>query len=289
MTVDRAYVAARCLLLDALESLHAHRDALVVVGAQAVYLRTGEADFGVAPFTTDSDIVIDPASLDPGVPLGAALRPNFKLRGEPAVAGGDESDQRTGEPGIWEPRDGAQQAGPLSVDLIVPEGVAPPGGTRAARLAPEHGRNVARKTAGLEPALVDYDVMTVAALDETDQRRMDCRVAGPVALLIAKAFKIQDRLDDAGRPHRVADKDAGDVFRLMQTTSPADANERITRLLADARSAQPCRRGLELLRRQFGAPRGDGLEMAIRSLRLHIPDGRVRTVCVRFVEELNGD
>ena len=35
------YVLARCVLLDALEALGAHRHAVVLVGAQAVYLRVG--------------------------------------------------------------------------------------------------------------------------------------------------------------------------------------------------------------------------------------------------------
>ncbi len=39
--VDELYVVARQVLLDALDALGAHRDALVLIGAQAVYLRVG--------------------------------------------------------------------------------------------------------------------------------------------------------------------------------------------------------------------------------------------------------
>ena len=42
--VDELYVLARKVLLDALTALGSHRDAIVLVGAQAVYLRVGEAD-----------------------------------------------------------------------------------------------------------------------------------------------------------------------------------------------------------------------------------------------------
>jgi len=35
----------------------------VVVGAQAVYLRTGVAGLTVAPFTTDGDVALDPTLL----------------------------------------------------------------------------------------------------------------------------------------------------------------------------------------------------------------------------------
>jgi hypothetical protein len=60
-------------LLDALEALGAHRDSIVVVGAQAVYLRTGGADLAVAEFTTDADLAIDPGALRPDPRLDAAL------------------------------------------------------------------------------------------------------------------------------------------------------------------------------------------------------------------------
>jgi len=36
------YVAARRILLDALDALHDHIDSLILVGAQAVYLHTGD-------------------------------------------------------------------------------------------------------------------------------------------------------------------------------------------------------------------------------------------------------
>lgn len=44
-------VAARSALLDALEALHAHRDAVIVIGAQAIYLHTG-ADLSTRTPTT---------------------------------------------------------------------------------------------------------------------------------------------------------------------------------------------------------------------------------------------
>jgi hypothetical protein len=38
------YLLARRVLLDALDTLGPHRDAVVLVGAQAVYLHTGDGD-----------------------------------------------------------------------------------------------------------------------------------------------------------------------------------------------------------------------------------------------------
>ena len=55
---DPLYVAARRVLLDALTALHDHLGAIVLVGAQAVYVHAGEGDLVVAPFTTDADLAI---------------------------------------------------------------------------------------------------------------------------------------------------------------------------------------------------------------------------------------
>ena len=76
--MDELYVIARRVLLDALEALADHRDALILVGAQAIYLRTGEADLAVSPYTTDADLGIDPSVLSETPPLERAfMQANF--------------------------------------------------------------------------------------------------------------------------------------------------------------------------------------------------------------------
>jgi hypothetical protein len=59
--------AARALL-DALEALHAHRDAVIVIGAQAIYLHTGAGEVALAEATKDSDLALDTRIL-PDEPL----------------------------------------------------------------------------------------------------------------------------------------------------------------------------------------------------------------------------
>ena len=190
------------------------------------------------------------------------------------------------DPGVWMRTvevDGERIE--IPVDLIVPEGIAPPGGTRGARLGP-HGKRAARKAPGLEAAIVDNDVLTIEALDD-DRRSIAAKVAGPTALLIAKAHKISDRLAvEEARPDRLVDKDASDVYRLMVTTAPERVNEVMPTLLGDPRIAEPAQRGLELLRSQFGARRAPGVEMAVRALRLGVPENRVRSVCGAFVADM---
>jgi hypothetical protein len=70
------------VLLDALEALGPQRPSLVLVGAQAIYLHTGEANIAVAPFTTDADIVVDPAELLEQPHLGDALESSGFVAGD---------------------------------------------------------------------------------------------------------------------------------------------------------------------------------------------------------------
>ena len=83
---DKEYVAARRVLLDALDALTAHFDALVLVGAQAIYLHAGEGDLAVAPYTNDADIAVNPAALTPERPLEATmLAAGFILGAQPGI------------------------------------------------------------------------------------------------------------------------------------------------------------------------------------------------------------
>jgi hypothetical protein len=91
--VEREYVAARTVLLDALDALLPHRPALVVVGAQAVYARTGSAGLTVAPYTTDGDVAVNPQLLGDDPLLESVMRSaDFDLQ---TNAGGGV------EPGTW--------------------------------------------------------------------------------------------------------------------------------------------------------------------------------------------
>ncbi len=56
MSLDPEYILARRVLLDALSALGPQREAVVLVGAQAIYLQVGEADLAVPVMTTDGDL-----------------------------------------------------------------------------------------------------------------------------------------------------------------------------------------------------------------------------------------
>ena len=70
---DRQYVVARSVLLDALDGLGVQRAAVILVGAQAVYLHTGAVELAVAEFTIDADLALDPALLQPSPEIDATM------------------------------------------------------------------------------------------------------------------------------------------------------------------------------------------------------------------------
>lgn len=278
--LDPVYVAARTVLLDALEALAPYRSAIVLVGAQAVYLQTGGAGLVAAPFTRDGDLALDPAVVltvhDPL--LDAAMTAaGFTLR---TRAGGGVA------PGTWLKTTDITGA-PLQVpvDLIIPRGAMPGAGrqTRGARLG-EHGRTTAMLTRGLEGALVDHQTTPVTGLDANDSRTVDVEVAGVGALLVAKLIKLSERTQ--GRPDRLKDKDAGDIYRLIRTT-PAPAMAARLRLLSEhPTSATVTAEALEALPTLFGTARAVGVQMAIHATSQDVPEVRVATQLVSYTAQL---
>lgn len=246
--LDPLYVAARSVLLDALKAIEPHLNALVLVGAQAVYLHTGDADLAVAPYTTDGDLAIDPARLEPEPLLELSMdQAGFKLL--------------KGAVGIWQLSvdvKGIRRT--IVVDLLVPASLGGEG-RRAARIPP-HARMTARKVAGLEGALVDRELRTIRALDLKDTRQFELMVAGPSALIVAKAHKIMDREMEYDRR---SDKDALDVYRLLRAIATEDLTDRFRRLLSDPLSQKTTDRAIMQLPYLFGRINAPGTQMAVRA------------------------
>lgn len=274
---DDVYVAARHVLLNALTALAPHGDAVILAGAQAVYIRTGAADLAVAPYTTDGDLVLDPRLLGDVPELEAGM-----------IAAGFSLQPRPGghvEPGIWLAKASAGGEEVLiPVDLIVPEGAASGGGRRAARLG-VHGDRAARRAVGLEAALVDNSTMTIAALDSQDTRSLQTKVAGSAALFVAKAHKLHDRVASR-RADRLDDKDAADVVRLMQTTNPDEVAATFITLGEDEVAGTPSENALIYIEELFGRRGSAGIEMAARALRAAMPEDRIEALCVAYVAAL---
>jgi hypothetical protein len=269
------YVGARRILLDALDALATHCDSVVLIGAQAVYLRSESAATTASAFTSDADLSLDPRTIG-DTPLL-----------EDAMTNGGFTLAYRNQPGIWQRKTsvgGHDEVG-IQVDLLVPERFA--GRGRRSAEVPPHGRTAVRRVEGIEATLVDNAPMLIGSLEpHVDMRVCEIKVSGVAALLIAKAFKIRDRLQNP-RPGRDADKDAGDVIRMMQTSDVADVVATMRVLTDDPEIGAVCRTGLGLLRDQFAAARTPGTVMAERALAGGVRPGLVRQLAPAFVRELS--
>lgn len=245
---DPLYVAARRALLDALDALGAHRRALILVGAQAVYCHAGDADLATAPYTTDGDIAIDPSQLGPDPRIEIAL----------SSAGFIPDADMVGV--WWTSVDVEGHLRRVEVDLLVPDAVGG-AGRRAARIPP-HSARAARKSAGLEGVLVDKDLHVIAALDAADERRIEMAVAGPAGLIVAKVHKICDREKTAPRRE---DKDALDVYRLLRAVPTSELGRRFAYLQENPTTRAATQAAIRDAKRLFGSARAPGCLMAARA------------------------
>ena len=244
---DANYIRARAGLLDALAALGPLREAVVLVGAQAIYEHTRDhaGDYPVSPFTFDSDLALVPELLvqNPMI-IDAMENAGYTL---------------TDQPGIYKNEDGVQ------VDLLVPEAVGGRKG-RGAELG-VHGRRAARQVRGLEGALVSRRPMTLTALEPGDSRTYDINVAGPAALLVAKIHKLADRtsVDDA---RRLSNKDAFDIFRLLQAVDAQELVEEVSFLTGNPTATEVTAEAMAKFRELFGAATAIGTQLVAEHVAL---------------------
>lgn len=266
---DPRYLLARRILLDALEAIGEQRNAIVLVGAHAIYLHVGEeADLAVAPFTMDGDLAVVPTKLAPAPKLGEALK--------------KAGFQQTAEVGIWK-KDaliGDEPSAPVTIDLLVPELLAGPG-RREAKLG-SHGDRVARKVRGLEAAVVDCSLMWVDSLETGDARRLEVSVAGPAALLVAKLHKLADRQ----QTRRANNKDALDVLRLLRAVPTEKLANTLRILRENATAGDATRVAQQYLRELFANRRGHGAQMAARAVQLLEDPDTIIESCVLLATDL---
>ena len=259
---SREYVLARRVLLDALSALGPHSDAVVLVGAQAIYLHTGDSDLAVAPTTTDADIALTPDRLHDKPLLEDALQAAGFTAGP--------------NPGSWWGTSG------ISVDLMVPEALSGAGGRRGARL-PIHGSRVAHRTAGLEPAIVDNEKRELTALEAVDGRVFTVRVAGSAALLVAKVIKVEER---RSQPHRLSAKDGLDVLRILQAAETEPLARRLAELTADPLAGSTTRKAIQSLSDHGTDPDGPLATLAAQAVGILADPATITGSLTALVEDL---
>ncbi len=254
VTDEPLFVGTRRVLMDTLETLGSHRRAVILVGAQAVYLRTQHVRLPASIFTRDADLGIDPARLD-AAPELVTLLASAAIEPHP-----------NGQPGAFirhiSLSDGRDVG--IEIDLMVAAAVAPGAASRRSVTLPDHGKMAFRRTPGLEASLVDSHHMTIRGVGD-DPRSFDILVAGIPALMIAKAYKLMDRInrDD------VEAKDAGDVYRMalaIRRSELTEVRDTFRRLSSHPVIGEPTTTGISHLRALFGRPRSSGVLLAQQAL-----------------------
>lgn len=265
--VTPLYAATRRALLDALDALVEQRDALILVGAQAVFLRTREVDEAIATETKDADLAIVPALLADDPSLEEALK-----------GAGFHLDLEHPQPGSWlSPRG-------YPVDVLLPEAVSGRLGAGRSGRIPPHDKMAARRVRGIEGAIVDHAPMTVSALEPDDARRYHINVAGPAALLVAKLHKVAEREQQAGRRRP---RDAHDVFRLLRDVDVRDFVSGFAVMKASAVSAEVTREAINHLEALFGEPGDSGAQQAAAAVAPLVEDPQLTAVrCAVLAREV---
>jgi hypothetical protein len=242
---DDLLARTRSALLDALEALADHRDAIVVIGAQAIFLRTGPGSVALPEMTKDSDLALDPRILDREPLIEEAMR-----------SAGFELQSQKPQPGTWINRQG------IPVDLMVPAALSGGGGRRGGRIPP-HSNLATRRAVGLEAAMVDRGRLEIRSLTANDRRTFSAYVAGPAALLVSKLHKLSERQE---QPDRLNDKDAHDVYRLLVAVPTEELVTAFGKLREDSLAGGVTRHALDVLARLFAAgPEAPGSIMAGRT------------------------
>jgi hypothetical protein len=239
-----------------------HRDAVILVGAQAVYFHTGDADLAIPPMTTDADVALDPSRLHASPLLADALTSAGFVLGD--------------NPGSW------RGTADVMIDVMVPEALSGSPGRRGAHL-PVHGDRVARRTYGLETVIVDNSEHEIGAFEPSDSRRYSIRIAGPAALLVAKVIKIKERLD---QPRRLLPKDGLDVLRILQATDTEPLATRLVELSTDPLAGQVTRECLATLRERGRDPDGELATLAAAAVAGLADPATIRGSFVALVEDL---
>ena len=221
---DARYGAERSrrLLITTIGALGQHADAVTVVGAHAVHVwvqkKWGPIDM---ESTRDGDLAVNPVLIaeDPKILellAGIGLEPARPER--PGIYG------LVSERGFsWEQR--------TTVDLLVPETYAGSKG-RSARIPGQ--KSATTRAYGLELAIHDRTLTRISTTDGEPELTVDVNVAGPAALLIAKAHKVSERLAGVEkRPDRLRPKDSGDIALLMMVTDGAEMAETMLKHVAE--------------------------------------------------------
>lgn len=124
-----------------------------------------------------------------------------------------------------------------------------------ARLSPPNSKRDAGRATGIELAVIDHTEMLVG-----NDPPQTVNVAGPAAIIIAKAHKIGERT--ALSPRRVAPKDVADIAALTHIITPKQFNNVIDHAVNNPLTRTAAQQGITHLHQLFEHPYAIGYTIA---------------------------
>jgi hypothetical protein len=220
------YAISRDTLIEALQALRRlSAEGFVLVGAQAVYLRSPGIELPFPAFTLDGDVVVDPRKVRrPRAILESLEAAGFTLRGHGGLYHRKNASIDT------------QRA--TEIDLFVPARF-----NSDFELQGYNSRDAAAVMSqeGLELAIVDHSPLLLDAIGEK-RSPLVVEVAGPTALVVAKAWKLGERYAQGNEEFSSVAKDVLDVYRLLQASGAEEIGAALQAVPREPRYLEPARK-----------------------------------------------
>jgi hypothetical protein len=250
---DSGYRIARWTLIEGIRALSAFpRSSVVLVGAHAVYHHAPDTVGAMTPFTLDGDLAVDPRLIEfPQKIYDALDAAGFSLRSE--RFGGLYKYDRASSDDEYAAR----------LDIFVPAAFARQWNfdryDKMASLAVFNQE-------GLELCLIDHAPMKIGPIgSEETVASIEVEVAGVLALLVAKGYKIGERFAQGPEAFQGVQKDVADIYRLLAVSSDVEIAKKVEDLGNQPQVRGVARVGASYIRTLCG-PRGAGCELLSQAL-----------------------
>ena len=273
-SIQPSLVSTRNTIIDTLELLAAHREAITLIGSHAVHERTSSLQGVDSTTTKDGDFAVTPELVSDHPAIEETMR---SAGFEPITAD---------RPGLW-CRGFDEQGQPIDeIDLLAPAALAGKGSRSVKPLSSAHGKTAVGRAPGIELAVHDRELIQLQSFDGSG-RSTWAYVAGTAALICAKSYKIYERIAerDAGKKNRVQAKDASDLWRLMATSNGADVKSVFEQYASHAEIGDSVRQGAQMLTSLVHG--GEIVRIAESNIGPQAAPGRIAADFARWSTEYN--
>lgn len=274
-SIQPGLVGTRNTIIDTLELLAEHREAITLIGSHAVHERTSTLPGVDSTTTKDGDFAITPELVSDHPAIEETMR---SAGFEPITPD---------RPGLW-CRGFDERGQPVDeIDLLAPAALAGRGTRSVKPLSAAHGKTAVGRVSGIELAVYDRDLIQLQSFDGSG-RVTQAYVAGTAALVCAKTYKLYERIAerDAGKKNRVQAKDASDLWRLIATSNGADVKSVFEKYDGHAEIGDSVRKGAQMLTSLIHS--GEVIRLAESNIGPQVAPGRIAADFARWFIEYSG-